>query len=230
MTFELPGLAELDAAARVVYGTLTPTPQIHWPLLSQRCGTDVWVKHENHLPTGAFKIRGGLHFMAQIVALPDRPRGVISATRGNHGQSVAMAAAQNDLPAVIVVPFGNNPEKNAAMRAFGAELIEYGDDFQEALEHSRLLAKDRGLVFVPSFHRDLILGVASYGLELFRALPNLDDVIVPVGLGSGLCSIVATRDALGAHAKVYGVVAAKAPSYALSFQQKKWCRPTGQIR
>ncbi len=221
MTFSLPNLAELEEAAEVVYRTLTPTPLINWPLLSQRYGTDVWVKHENHLPTGAFKIRGGLHFLSHVAAHPNRPTGVIAATRGNHGQSVAMAAAQNDLPAAIVVPFGNNPEKNAAMRAFGAELIEHGDDFQEALEHSRVLAQDRGLFFVPAFHRDLILGVASYGLELFRALPDVDDVIVPVGMGSGLCSVVAARNALGARAKIYGVVAEKAPAYALSFQQNK---------
>ena len=221
MALDLPDLDALDSASEIVYRTLTPTPLINWPLLSQRCGTQVWVKHENYLPTGAFKIRGGLHFMARVAASPNPPAGVISATRGNHGQSIAMAAALNGVHAVIVVPHGNNPEKNAAMEAFGAELIEHGDDFQDALDHSRALAAGRGLQFVPSFHRDLILGVASYGLELFRSLPDADDVIVPIGLGSGLCSVAAARNALGMRAKIYGVVAENAPSYALSFRQKK---------
>lgn len=220
MKIDLPTLAELDAAAEVVYRTLNPTPQINWPLLSERCGTQVWVKHENHLPTGAFKVRGGLYAMSRIAALSPKPSGVITATRGNHGQSVALAAAQYGLPVVIVVPHGNNPEKNAAMQALGAELIEHGEDFQEALEHSQGVAQDCGLFFVPSYHRDLVMGVASYGLELFRALPELDDVIVSVGMGSGLSGLIAARDALGADAKIYGVVAEQAPAYALSFQQK----------
>lgn len=221
MSFHLPALPELNAAADVIYRTLLPTPQINWPLLSQRCGTEVWVKHENHLPTGAFKVRGGLYALSRIAERQPKPRGVIAATRGNHGQSVALAAAQNNLPSVIVVPLGNNSEKNEAMRALGAELIEHGSDFQESLEHAAQLADERGLFFVPSYHRDLIIGVASYGLELFQALPDLDDVIVSVGMGSGLSGLIAARNALGCKAKIYGVVSEEAPAYALSFRQKR---------
>ncbi|MBT5567384.1 MAG: threonine dehydratase [Rhodospirillaceae bacterium] len=218
---KLPTLTEIEAAAEIVYRTLQPTPQINWPLLSKRCGAEVWVKHENHLPTGAFKIRGGLYAMSRIAALSPKPSGVISATRGNHGQSVALAAAQYDLPVVIVVPHGNNPEKNEAMRALGAELIEHGQDFQDSLEHAGALAEERSLLFVRSYYRDLVVGVASYGLELFRACPDLDDVIVAVGTGSGLSGVIAARNALGATANIYGVVAEQAPAYALSFQQKQ---------
>lgn len=221
MTFDFPDLDALNAAAEVVYRTFSPTPQINWPLLSERCGTEVWVKHENHLPTGAFKIRGGLTFMSRLAASDQTPSGVIAATRGNHGQSVAMAAAMYDLPAVIVVPYGNNLEKNAAMRAFGAELIEHGSDFQEALEYSEGLAQDRDLMFVPSYHSDLITGVGTYGLELLSALPDLQDVIVPIGLGSGISGVIAARNALEMDVKVYGVVAEQAPAYALSFEQKQ---------
>lgn len=218
---KLPSLTELEAAADVVYRTLQPTPQINWPLLSQHCGTEVWVKHENHLPTGAFKIRGGIYAMSRIAALSPKPSGVIAATRGNHGQSVALAAAQYGFPVVIVVPYGNSPDKNEAMRALGAELVEHGEDFQDALEHSRQLANERGLFFVPSYHRDLVLGVATYGLELFRAQSDIEDVIVPIGIGSGLTGVVAARNALGSTAKVYGAVADGAPAYALSFQQRQ---------
>ncbi len=221
MTFELPTLTELEAAAEIVYRSLQPTPQINWPLLSQRCGVQVWVKHENHLPTGAFKVRGGQYALSKIAALSPRPAGVIAATRGNHGQSVALAAAQNNLPVVIVVPHGNNPEMNAAMEALGAELIEHGQDFQDSLEHAESLADERGLFFMRSYTRDLVVGVASYGFELFRACPDLDDVIVPVGTGSGLSGVIAARNALGATANIYGVVAEQAPAYALSFQQKR---------
>jgi threonine dehydratase len=210
--------AELEAAAALVHAAMTPTPQIAWPLLSARAGTEVWVKHENATPIGAFKIRGGLVYMDDLRRRePDCP-GVIAATRGNHGQSVAVAARRNGLDAVIVVPEGNSREKNAAMRAQGAALVEHGHDFQAALEHARDLAAERGLHMVPSFHDLLIRGVGTYALEFLTAVPDLDTVYVPIGLGSGICGMIAARDALGAGAEIVGVVAEQAPAYALSFR------------
>jgi threonine dehydratase len=179
------------------------------------------VKHENHTPTGAFKVRGGLVYMDRLKRSSPQPQGVISATRGNHGQSIALAAARNGIAATIVVPHGNSVEKNAAMRAFGAELIEAGHDFDAAKEAAMKLAGERGLAMVPSFHRDLVAGVASYALELFRAAPALDTVYVPIGLGSGICGTIAVRDALGLKTKVVGVVSTEAPAYALSFAAGK---------
>jgi threonine dehydratase len=211
---------ELEAAEAVVYRHMTPTAQIRWPLLSRRCGCEVWVKHENHAPTGAFKVRGGLVYLDELSRTrPDVP-GVIAATRGNHGQSVAFAAACHGLRAVIVVPHGNNPEKNAAIEAFGAELIEHGHDFQAAYDHARELVEQRGLHLVPTFHPRLVPGVATYALELFRAAPELDTVYVPIGLGSGICGVIRTRDRLGLRTRVVGVVAEKAPTYALSFARR----------
>lgn len=202
----------------IVHAHMPPTPVHHWPLLSERAGCEVWVKHENHTPTGAFKVRGGLVYLTKLKqAEPDCP-GVISATRGNHGQSVARAAAAVGMPSVIVVPHGNNPEKNAAMKAFGAELIEHGDDFQEALEFTLGLAGERGLHLVPVFHPWLLMGVSSYALELFEAHPDLDTVYVPIGMGSGICSLITVRDLLGLETKIVGIVAANAPAYALSFE------------
>jgi threonine dehydratase len=186
--------------------------------LSARAGTEVWVKHENHLPTGAFKVRGGITYMARLRESEPGVKGVIAATRGNHGQSIAFAAARNGLDATIVVPEGNSRSKNAAMRAFGAELVEYGHDFQAALEFARELGAERKLHFVQSFHPWLIEGVASYAFEMFAAQPDLDTVYVPIGLGSGICSVIAARDALGSRAKVVGVVSANAAAYALSFK------------
>jgi threonine dehydratase len=208
-------------AADLVHASLGPTPQIVWPLLSARAGTEVWVKHENHLPTGAFKVRGGVIYMARLRKSEPSVKGVIAATRGNHGQSVAYAAARNGLAATIVVPEGNSISKNAAMKAFGAELIEYGHDFQAALEHARDLAAERKLHFVQSFHPWLIEGVSSYGYELFSAVGDLDTVYVPIGLGSGICSVIAARDAFGLKTKVVGVVSAHAAAYALSFKAGK---------
>ncbi len=207
----------LDAARAVVREVLAPTPQYAWPLLCERAGTELWVKHENHTPTGAFKVRGGLIYMARLKAREPDVAGVIAATRGNHGQSIALAARRHGLRAVIVVPHGNSTEKNAAMRAWGAELIEHGHDFQAALEHARELADREGLHMVPSFHRDLVAGVASYALELFEAVPDIDTVYVPIGLGSGICATIAARDALGLATRVVGVVSENAPAYALSF-------------
>ena len=215
----MPTLEQLEAAAEIVHAAMTPTPQICWPLLSARCNAEVWVKHENHTMTGAFKIRGGLVYMRALKRGATVPAGVITATRGNHGQSVALAARRHGLTATIVAPHGNSPEKNAAMRAFGAELIEHGHDFQAAREHAEALAADRGLHPVVPFHPLLIRGVASYGLELFRAVNDLDTVYVPIGLGSGICATIAVRDALNLRTRVVGVVAENAPAYALSFDQ-----------
>ncbi|MFZ5781246.1 MAG: threonine dehydratase [Pseudomonadota bacterium] len=209
-------LQEVEEATRVVYAAMPPTPQYAWPLLARRTGCEVWVKHENHTPTGAFKVRGGLVYMDGLKRRRPALKGVISATRGNHGQSIALAAARAGVATTIVVPEGNSVEKNAAMRAFGAELIEAGHDFDAARDVAIGLARERGLDMVPSFHRDLVCGVATYALELFRAAPPLDTVYVPIGLGSGICGVIALRDALSPQTRVVGVVSTEAPAYALS--------------
>ncbi len=211
-------LEDIEAAAGIVYAHLTPTPQYSWPLLNTGLGTEVWVKHENHTPVGAFKIRGGLNYFAHLAQFGEIPRGVISATRGNHGQSVGFAARRYGIPAVIVVPHGNSVEKNAAMRALGVELIEHGHDFQAAREHAELLARERSLHLVPSFHPLLVAGVATYAMELLRATAELEVVYVPIGLGSGICGMLAAREALGLTTEVVGVVSAQAPAYAESFK------------
>jgi threonine dehydratase len=209
-------LAELDRATTLVGRYVPPTPQFVWPLLSEVAGADVWVKHENHTPTGAFKVRGGLVY-AERHARHERPRGLISATRGNHGQSLAFAGRAFGLDVTIVVPHGNSPDKNAAMRGFGATLIESGHDFQAAREHAGLLADANDLHMVPSFHRDLVLGVATYAREFLIGAGDLDVVYVPVGMGSGICAHIAVRDLLGLHTEIVGVVAEQAPATALSF-------------
>ncbi len=214
-------LQDVEDAAAIVYAAMPPTPQYAWPLLAGRTGCEVWVKHENHTPTGAFKVRGGLVYMDRLKRDGREVAGVISATRGNHGQSIALAAARAGIAATIVVPEGNSVEKNAAMRAFGAELVEAGHDFDAARETAMQLAGERGLSMVPSFHRDLVCGVATYAHELFRAAPLLDTVYVPIGLGSGICGTIAMRDALGLSTKVVGVVSTEAPAYALSFAAGK---------
>ncbi|MBX3503419.1 MAG: threonine dehydratase [Alphaproteobacteria bacterium] len=214
-------VADYEAAQRVVYGAMPPTPQYAWPLLARRVGTEVWVKHENHTPTGAFKVRGGLVYMDRLKRERPQVRGVISATRGNHGQSVAFAAARNGVRAVILVPHGNSVEKNAAMRAFGAELIEHGHDFDAAREQAVRIAPERGLEMLPSFHMDLVRGVGTYALELFRGAPELDTVYAPIGLGSGICGLITARNALGLKTKIVGCVSTNAPAYALSFVAKK---------
>jgi threonine dehydratase len=216
-----PDKGKMAEAADKVHAALGPTAQICWPLLSARAGTEVWVKHENHLPTGAFKVRGGVIYMARLRESEPGLAGVIAATRGNHGQSIAFAASRHGFSATIVVPHGNSASKNAAMRAFGAELVEHGHDFQAALEHARDLASERKLHFVQSFHPWLIEGVSTYGFELFSAQPDLDTVYVPIGLGSGICSVIAARDAFGLKTKVVGVVSANAAAYALSFKAGK---------
>jgi threonine dehydratase len=212
-------LQDVEDAAAIVYAAMPPTPQYAWPLLARRTGCEVWVKHENHTPIGAFKVRGGLVYMDRLKNT--RIKGVISATRGNHGQSIALAAAKAGIAATIVVPQGNSVEKNAAMRAFGAELVEAGHDFDAARDVAVRLAEERRLAMVPSFHRDLVRGVATYALELFRSAPPLDTVYVPIGLGSGICGVIAMRDALSPSTKVVGVVSTEAPAYALSFTAGK---------
>ena len=214
--FVLPTLSEIEAAATVVYRAFAPTPQYRWALLSERLGADCWVKHENHTPVGAFKIRGGLTFFDALARQGALPREVISATRGNHGQSIGWAARAHGVRCTIVVPRGNSPEKNAAMRALGVALIEHGDDFTAAADHARQLAAERGALRVPSFDRDLVLGVATYWLEFLRALPQLDVAYVPIGLGSGACAAVAAKRALGHAVRLVGVVSRHAPTYALS--------------
>ena len=211
-------LGEFEAAAEAIRAAVPPTPQYNWPLLSARAGAEVWVKHENHTPTGAFKVRGGVVYIDDLLRRAPATRGVAAATRGNHGQSVARAATARGLEAVIVVPRGNSVEKNAAMRAQGAELVVHGADFQEALEHAEGLAAARGLHMFPSFHPLLVRGVGTYAWEFLSAVPDLDTVYAPIGLGSGICGVIAARDALGLRASVVGVVAENAPCYALSFE------------
>ncbi len=220
MTLSL-SLDNLEQSAELVYRHMGPTPQYPWPLLAERCGADVWVKHENHTPIGAFKVRGGLNYMQRLKEEQPGVRGVISATRGNHGQSIGFASRVTGTAATILVPFGNNPEKNRAMRALGVDLIEYGEDFQEAAEHAQSLAADKGLHMIPSFHPWLVGGVASYGLEFFRGAPDMEAVFVAIGMGSGICSLIQARDALGLKTKIYGVVSEHAPSYCLSFREGK---------
>ncbi|MGV6846767.1 MAG: threonine dehydratase [Marinibacterium sp.] len=199
-------LSELEDAARLVHRSVPPTLAADWPLLSAETGVETWVKHENHTPTGAFKVRGGVTFVDWLRREKPDARGICTATRGNHGQSQARAAAEAGLRAVIYCPHGNSVEKNAAMRAFGAELVEFGDDFDAAREEAMRVAERDGFEVVPPFHRELVRGVASYALELFRAAPRLDAVYVPVGCGSGICGTIAARDALGLKTEVIGVV------------------------
>jgi threonine dehydratase len=210
-------LEELERAHEMVGTAVPPTPAHSWPLLGQRLGTHVVVKHENHTPTGAFKVRGGLVYLDRLKREHPHVRGIITATRGNHGQSLAFAARRHGVPAVIYVPKGNSIEKNHAMRAFGADVVEHGDDFQLSREEAGRRAQFEGLHMVPSFHPDLILGVATYALELFRAAPDLDVLYVPIGQGSGISACILVRDLLGLKTEIVGVQSTEAPSYALSF-------------
>ena len=209
---------ELEEAARLVHAHMPPTPQYAWPLLAARTGAEVWVKHENHTPAGAFKIRGGITLIDWLRRTDPACPGIVTATRGNHGQSQARAARAAGLRALVYVPRGNSPEKNAAMRAFGAELVEHGDDFDEAREEAFRVGADEGLFIVPPFHRELVRGVATYAWELFTARPDLDTVYVPIGCGSGICGVIAARDALGLATKVVGVVSDAAPCAKLSVE------------
>jgi threonine dehydratase len=211
-------LAELDAAVPIVRASVPATPQYAWPLLAARTGVEVVVKHENHAPIGAFKARGGLVYFDRLKRERPHVRGVVTATRGNHGQSFAFAGARVGVPVTIVVPQRNSPEKNAAMRAFGAELVEHGCDFDDAKERAIEIAAEHGYEFGPSFSRDLVAGVATYAFELFSAVADLDTVYVPIGLGSGICAVIGTRDALGLATKVVGVVSDRANAYRLSVE------------
>jgi len=214
----LPTIDEIREAQQLVYEVMPPTPQIVWPLLSERLAAEVWVKHENHTPIAAFKARTAIVYAAELFRQSPDVEGLISATRGNHGQSVALAARRFHVPAYIVVPRGNSAEKNAAMRAQGATIIEYGADYQESKEHAQKLATENGRHFVPSYHRDIVKGVATYWLEFFSAAPNLDVVYVPIGQGSGISSCCAVRNGLQLKTRIIGVVPAGAPAYALSFE------------
>ncbi len=220
-TVELPTLDDIREAAKRVYQAVPPTPQYAWPLLCERVGTEVWVKHENHTPTGAFKVRGGLVLLDQLKREQPGLPGVITATKGNHGQSIAYAAHRLSIPAVIVVPRGNSVEKSKAMRAMGAELIEHGEDFQAALEFATSLSQERGLILIPPTQPCLIRGVATYSLEFLSNAPELDTVYVPIGMGSGFCAMSAARRALNLKTKIVGVVSEHAPTYALSYEQGK---------
>jgi threonine dehydratase len=210
-------LKQLEHAHTIVGAAMPPTPAHAWPLLSERLGATAIVKHENHTPTGAFKVRGGLVYLDRLKRERPGTAGIISATRGNHGQSLAFAARRYGVPATIYVPHGNSVEKNQSMRAFGADLVEHGDDFQEAREEAYRRAEASGLEMVPSFHSDLVMGVATYALELLRAAPDLDILYVPIGQGSGICGCILARDLLGLRTEIVGVQSTEAPSYALSF-------------
>ena len=211
-------LDELEQAQQIVHAAMGPTAAHAWPLLAQRLGTSVVVKHENHTPIGAFKVRGGLVYMDRLKRERPKISGIISATRGNHGQSLAFAAGRYQLPVTIYVPHGNSTEKNRAMTAFGANLIEYGEDFEAARQEAGRHAEREGLEIVPSFHRDLLLGVSTYALELFRAAADIDVLYVPIGQGSGICGCILARDLLGLKTEIVGVQSTEAPSYALSFK------------
>jgi threonine dehydratase len=210
-------LDDIESALPIVRTAVPPTPQYAWPRLAARTGAEVFVKHENHTPIGAFKVRGGLVYMDRLRRQQPQVPGVVSATRGNHGQSLAFAARGAGIAATIVVPHANSAEKNAAMRAFGAELIEQGRDFDEAKQYAAALARQRGYAFAPAFHRDLVIGVATYAYEFFAAVSDLDTVYVPIGLGSGICGVIGVRDALGRATRIVGVVAQNANAYARSF-------------
>ena len=217
----LPNLNEIEQAARVVYREFQATPQYLWGLSSKRLGTDCWIKHENHTPVGAFKIRGGLTYFDALEQLNALPTEVISATRGNHGQSIGWAARAHGVACIIVVPLCNSPEKNTAMRALGATLVEHGQDFQESREFAIKLAAERGAHMVPSFHPDLLRGVATYWWEFMQAVPQLDVLYVPIGMGSGACAAIAAKLALRRTVRIVGVVSAHATTYADSLAAGK---------
>jgi threonine dehydratase len=215
-------LAELENVLPLVRARVPPTPQYAWPLLKALSGVEVVVKHENHTAIGAFKVRGGIVYFDRLKRERSHLTGIVTATRGNHGQSLAFAGAHAGIAVTIVVPYGNSIEKNAAMQSFGAKLVEHGRDFDEAKEAAIRIAGESGLEYVPSFHRDFVIGVSTYAHELFSAADDLDTVYVPIGLGSGICGVIGTRDALGLRTKIVGVVSGAANAYLRSFV-------TGQI-
>jgi threonine dehydratase len=217
VAMDLPTIDEIRGSQELVYAAVSPTPQYKWPLLCERLGTEVWVKHENHTPIGAFKARTAMVYVSELFRGANGPTGLVTATRGNHGQAVALAARGFNVTAHVVVPHGNSAEKNAAMRAQGADLIEFGSDFQEAKEHAQALAQERGWHYVPSFHRDIVKAVATYWLEFFTAVADVDVVYVPIGQGSGISACCAVRNGLGLKTKIVGVAAVGAAAYSLSF-------------
>lgn len=214
----LPTLAEIAEGQKLIYELMSPTPQISWPLLNEKLGTRLWVKHENHTPIGAFKARTAVVYASELFRKQSGIKGLITATRGNHGQSVALAGRRFNVPVTIIVPEGNSVEKNAAMRSQGAKLIEHGHDFQAAYEYAAELAREQAFQFVPTFHRDFVKGVASYWMEFFGAVPDLDVIYVPIGMGSGICAGCAVRNGMKLKTKMVGVVSELAPAYALSFE------------
>ena len=218
---QLPSRVEIEQAARVVYQFMSPTPAISWPLLNERLGTELWLKHENHAPTGSFKVRGGLVYFRSLRESGDAVPMVATATRGNFGQAVALAARREGIAAMVFVPRGNSPSKNRAMRAFGATLVEYGEDFEEARREAARRAADEGWRYVPSFHQELVRGVATYGMELLSRTPAIDTVYVPIGLGSGICGMIAAREALGLNTEIVGVVSDRARAYYESFAARR---------
>ncbi len=218
MAINLPTLNEIAEAQELVYALMKPTPQILWPQLNQKLEATVWIKHENHTPIGAFKARTAIVYAAEVFRNGNGIKGLITATRGNHGQSVALAGQRFNVPVTILVPHGNSVEKNAAMRSQGARLVEFGSDFQESREHAQNLAQQQGLHFVPPYHRDIVKGVATYWMELFSAVPDLDVVYVPIGMGSGICAACSVRNGMNLKTKIVGVVSEGAPAYALSFE------------
>jgi threonine dehydratase len=226
----LPTLPQIESIEAEINAVVPPTPQYSWPLLNARAGCELWVKHENHTAVGAFKIRGALYYIGRLVAREPRTRGIIAATRGNFGQALAFAAARSGLSATIVVPHGNSAEKNLAMKGLGAELLVHGDDFQEALVYSEKLAAERQLHWVPAYHSDLVWGNAVSMLNFLRNAPPLDRVYISIGMGSGVCSLIAARDALGLPTLIVGVVSGRAPAFALSFERKQLTRHAASTR
>ena len=218
---KLPSREEIRAARALVYRFMPPTPQYCWPLLNQRLGAEMWIKHENHTPVGAFKVRGALVYLNWLKDRQPGLAGVVAATRGNHGQGVGLAARILGLRAVIVVPHRNSPEKNRAILAQGVELVEHGHDFQAALEYAKSLAAERGFEMVESFHEQLVLGTAGYAMEFFESTPPIDTIYVPIGMGSSICGVAAARNALGLQTQIVGVVAEKSPSSAISYRQRQ---------
>src|SRR5450432_1154333 len=225
----LPTKAEIEQACRIVYEAMQPTAQYCWPLLNERVGAEVWIKHENHGPVGAFKIRGGLVYFRHLRE-QSRPLGVITATRGNHGQAIGFAARREGIPATVCVPYGNSVSKNRAMHSLGVTLVEHGEDFEEARQEARRRAETGGLHFVPSFHQWLVAGNSTYSFELFRAVDGIDVAYVPIGLGSGICGMCAAREALGRKTEIVGVVSAHAAAYHESFAQRRAVSRRAQTR
>ena len=217
----IPTLDRIREAQKLVYRFMAPTPQYSWPLINLRLGTEAWIKHENHTAVGAFKLRGALVYLDWLKRTQPDLAGVVAATRGNHGQGVAWAARRMGLKAVIVVPHGNSREKNRAMVAQGVELLEHGQDFQESLEFARTVAAEHGFAMVDSFHERLVMGTATWAMELFEAAPPLDKIYVPIGLGSSICGVAAARQALSLKTEIVGVVAAESPAYAYSFRDRR---------